>query len=82
MMSPPLRGSNPYPCGSLTYRTGYSDFIQYIPIFEICQPDFEIIYAFLLPWHYPPPVLSIGNTLTTTAEKSVYTAVDISGKQL
>ena len=29
MMSPSLRGSDPYPCGSLTYRTSF-DFFFYI----------------------------------------------------
>jgi len=34
MMSPSLCGSDPYPCGSLTYRT-YSD----VPMFILCQKN-------------------------------------------
>ena len=35
MVSPPLRGSNPYPCGSLTYRILHSYF-RTCP--GVCQP--------------------------------------------
>ncbi len=41
MMSPSLRGSDPYPCGSLTYRTicSFSRYLVYImPIPGGCQP--------------------------------------------
>ena len=36
MMSPSLRGSDPYPCGSLTYRIGLLP-VYYHPLTLICQ---------------------------------------------
>ena len=35
MMSPSFRGSDPYPCGSLTYRIPYGFFLFHV--FILCQ---------------------------------------------
>ena len=50
VMFPSLRGSNPYPCGSLTYRTIWSIFCVYqnysMPNFSACQPALSHIQKF------------------------------------